>query len=304
MDAVLIINPHAGSGDQAESVIRLARHAGVDVWQTQEEGDVRRFAARGVRDGVGRVILAGGDGSISEAVNGLMSTGTPRDTSLGVVPMGTANDFCRSVDLSCDPIEALEVAMHGHEHDFDVIRVHHPEGEYYLINAATGGFSRVAASKLNKDVKQLWGALAYLRAAVGTLADVPEYDITLVVDGERIEARTPAVIIANGRYAGGGVELAPEAEPDDRLMDVVVAHAEGFVEWVKLGGSYLAGTHLHDANVIFRRAARVELTSEPAMKFSSDGEPVGETPMTFEIVPRAVRLLVRNGYPAGAASCE
>ena len=293
MSAVLIINPHAGSGDEAQEVIDRARGEGVEVWQTRQEGDVRTFTARAVRDGIGRVIVAGGDGSISEAVNGLMSTGRARDVTLGVVPMGTANDFCRSVDLSCDPLEALEVAMAGSEHDFDVIHVHHPEGEYYLVNAATGGFSRVAAGKLNKDVKQLWGALAYLRAAVGTLAEVPEYEVELVVDGERIEASTPAVIIANGRYAGGGVELAPEAEPDDRLMDLVVAHAEGFLEWVKLGGAYLTGTHLHDANVIFRRARRVELRSTPMMEFSSDGEAVGQTPMTFEVVPRAVRLLVR-----------
>ena len=316
MKRVLIVNPAAGSGEQLKQLRRdfeSVEHGRCD--ETECEGDARTCAAAAVRAGAEVIIAAGGDGTIHEVVNGMMDArdhapagedadpdDEPVQTALGIIPMGTANDFARTVDLPTHHVEALHAAVHGKTKWIDLIRSEHlagsasrDEGEpkvNYLINAATGGFSRVAEEELDREKKQLWGVFSYLRVAVQAMGQMPEYEVDLEVDGQPRHVKAVALVFGNGRYAGGGMQLVPDADVTDRRLDLVVIEAGTLGHYLKLGGEYLWGSHLNSDEVEYFRAKRVVVRSEPTMHFSSDGEPVGQTPIEFRVVPRAIPLRV------------
>ncbi len=295
MKTLLILNPNAGNGDDAVEQARgMAGASRVEVRETRETGHARELACDAVRAGVERVIAGGGDGTLSEVVNGMNDAGLSL-SSLGVLPMGTANDFAHALDLPLKLPAAWRIASGPAEREMDVMLargVDDPDDDpRCLINAATGGFSRVANDKLTEPIKKRWGPLAYLRAAVAAIPEMPEYVLTLDVDGERLSTPCCNVVVANGRRAGG-MPLIPTAQPDDRELDLMVITACGLLDKIALTGEYLMGDHLESDGVLYRKARRVRIESDPPLEFSSDGEPVGQTPMTFEIHGERLRVAV------------
>lgn len=298
MNTWLIVNEHASTiGDEpAASVVRrLAERRGVTVRRTAESDDARRFAAEAVDAGADLVVVAGGDGTVSETVNGL-ARGLER-TRLAIVPAGTANDFATTLGLGQDDPDALlAVIDRGVERRIDLIQSEDrpPDGgdtrTRLIINACTGGFSEVVHDKLTPEVKRSWGALAYLRAALDAMPDICWHDATITIDGERLETSTCSVIIANGRSAGG-LELAPAAQVDDGRIDVIVVTAQTFLEEMRLATRFLAGAHLQSDHLVFRRGHDARIDADPPMRFSSDGELLGQTPIRFTIRPAALRVL-------------
>lgn len=299
MNTRLIVNPNASTiGDEpAASVMhRLAERPGVTVHRTAETGDARRFAAEAVDAGADLVIAAGGDGTISEVVNGL-ARGLDR-TRLAIVPAGTANDFATTLGLvQDDPDAILAVIDRGVERRVDLIHSatdNSSDGgdasSRLIINACTGGFSEVVHDKLTPDVKRGWGPLAYLRAAVDAMPEICWHDTAITIDGETIHASTCSVVIANGRSAGG-LELDPAARVDDGRIDVIIITAQTFLDEMRLATRFLAGDHLRSDHLIFRRGREVRLDADPPMHFSSDGELIGPTPIGFTIRPAALRVL-------------
>lgn len=292
---VLIINPAAGRGDRVELIQELGRRRGLQIERTEFAGDARRLARDAVRDGATLLAVAGGDGTISEAVNGLADVDSLA-AQLLVIPLGTGNDFARTLNLPRnDPAAAMMLLDEGQVRRLDLVRLK-VEGEQAaagrtaLVNAATGGFSGSVHQHLDDSIKQQWGPLAYVRAALDAAADICSYRTRLVVDDEVVEVPVCAVVVANGRFAGGGVELAPEADPRDHALDVLAVTAETFLDQVRVATEFAVGTHLRDPAVMFRRARRLRVESDPPMMFSSDGELIGQTPIEFETLADALRV--------------
>lgn len=306
MEACLILNPAAGrlaseavvgdaeTGEATEAVLRrLAQRYGARVECTEKArsaGDITREA---LQRGARVVIAVGGDGTVSEVVNGMADH--LDEARLVIVPMGTANDFAGTLGLPAGDVEkALEVLEPGKgvERRVDLIRVEQGGGgSHYMLNAATGGFSEVVHDRLTDDVKRNWGPLAYLRAAVEAAPDMVFHRARVTVDGETIDAETASVVVANGRSAGG-MELTPAARVDDGKMDVVVVTAKTFFEQMRLSTRFAVGRHLESPHVAFRRGATVRVECDPPMHFSSDGELIGRTPLTFHTLRQALRVLV------------
>lgn len=291
---VMILNPAAGNGGLVEAVATLAQRRGLVVRRTQEVGDAYRFARDAVHEGAQLIAVAGGDGTLSETVNGLACVDADAARLL-IVPMGTGNDFARTFELPRnDPEAALALLDQGTERRVDLVRVAGGKhaGPRYLVNAATGGFSELVHQHLDPVLKQQWGPLAYLRAAAEAAPELRNYDVHLTLDDEPRRVSCCALVVANGRFAGGGVELAPAADPQDHALDVLAVTAETFLRRIRVASQFAIGTQLQAPDVVFRRARTLRIEAEPPMVFSSDGDLIGPTPLRFEVVPGALRVIV------------
>ena len=295
MNTHLIVNPNAGAGKASgnwQALIDLAEREGIEVRQTKEAGEAEALAREAVTDGGADVVVAaGGDGTISEVINGLSADFEA--ARLVIVPMGTANDFANTLGVPLgDVAAALALAKTGREHRVDLVCSRSEErGERYIINASTGGFSEVVHHHLDADLKRRWGPLAYLRAAVGAVPDICFHNARLDIDGEELVVDTCAVVVGNGRSAGG-FALVPQADVEDERLDLLIIRTQTYFDELRLASRFVVGSHLESEDVDFRQSKRVHIQTEPPMKFSSDGELIGTTPIQFEVVPRVLRVML------------
>ena len=304
----VLYNSNAGSAPDADLGV-LRALPGIELIDCQAPEDTIEAAAEAAHAGEDRVVAAGGDGTVHLVANGLMRAGPSADTrpALGVLPLGTGNDFARTLglDLKAPPLEALDGIRRGTPRPMDVIRVSHPDQQDqtgYAINVCAGGFSGTVDEILTPELKQTWGPLAYLVGAVKALPDLSDYDTRIAWGGgpeEPIQAFN--VVVANGRTAGGGKPVAPRANPEDGLLDVVVVRAGTGLDVARLVARVLAGDYLDDDDIVFNRVDRLAIRSRPGMWFNVDGELRTNDPITFEAVPAALRVIPGPDY---VAECE
>lgn len=292
MKTCVIINPKAGSAQQVEVLEgTLNRQQAITCWQTEEAGDARQLAAKAVGDGFDRIVAAGGDGTVSEVMNGVMNQGG--DVVLGIIPLGTGNDLARTLALPDDPRDALAFVLADHHVALDLIKVSTSGRTVYGINAAAGGFTGQIDEIMTPEMKATWGPLAYLFGAVSALPNLRDYRTRLSLDGDSAQdVDALNIIVANGRSIGGGKRVAPLADPTDGLLDVVVVKQAAPLELAGLAARFVAGEHLDSPHVIYRRVRRAHVASDPGMWFNVDGELLAKEPLTFEVVPGALRVAV------------
>ncbi len=296
MKARLILNPNAGSADAADALrMALHREPDVELCACEAPGHGRRLAAESVAQGYDVVIAAGGDGTVNEVVNGLADDFGA--VAFGIVPLGTGNDLARTLALPEDPALAFELALRGPHRPLDLIRVQSDAGTIYAANVCAGGFTDELEGAMTSDLKAAWGPLSYLIGTVKALPDLTDYDTRIAWDdGELERVHAFNVIVANGRTAGGGRPAAPRANPEDGLLDVVIVKRCTAVELAGLAARALAGDYLDSEHVLYRRARRVLVDSRPGMWFNVDGEIYTDEPVTFEVVPGALRVAVGETY--------
>jgi diacylglycerol kinase (ATP) len=297
----IVVNPNAGSAGEVEHLEEtLGRRPGTALRLTEKEGDAREMAAEAVRGGAELVVAAGGDGTLNEVVNGLVGAeeGSGR-ARLGLLPLGTGNDFARSINVPADFDAALALLETGRVQAVDVACATLAGKSRYFINASAGGFSGVVSEKAG-EAKDRWGPLAYLRAALGTLPELQGFKTRLILDGtERLELETYNIVISNGRFVAAGIPVAPQARLDDGLLDVMIAPATTIPMLAILVPQVLLGRHAESELLLFRKVARIEIESEPPMSFNVDGELIGDEPASFTVLPRALEVIVGPEEPAG-----
>ena len=295
MKPYIIVNPNAGSiGDLNVRLRQLrpldARHVRV----TQRAGEAQKLAREAVRAGCDYIIAAGGDGTLNEVINGIATPGPPRGICVGIVPLGTANDFARSMGLMGDIHASIDVLQVGRTARIDLVRMTSQRTRYF-VNASSGGFSGVVNEKLTPEIKLTWGPLAYLRSAAAALPELHAYRTTVIFDdAERLVVDLYNVVVTNGRFIAGGVPITPEANPGDGLLDAVLVPKRPAAEMALLAAEMLLGKHLSSDAVIFRRAKKISVQSQPGMWFNADGELVGNKPTVFQVFPRALSFVVNN----------
>ena len=299
----LIVNPNAGSAHAAD--LSIARDApGIDVVEVESEDETRDAATAAARDGVRTVVAAGGDGTLHLVANGLMAWGETADDrpALAVLPLGTGNDFARTLGLPLDDLATcLRCIGEGVTRPLDLIRYRHEDQDGYAVNVCAGGFSGVVGETLTPELKSSWGPLAYLIGAAKLLPDLTDYRTDISWDGgpaERLDAFN--VVVANGRTAAGGQPVAPRANPEDGLLDVVVVRAGTALDLARLAALVLAGDYITDDAIVFNQVRRVRITSTPGMWFNVDGELRTNEPVEFEAVPGALHVVVGPDYVAAA----
>ncbi len=291
MKTCVILNPNAGSASE-EQELRSALHRLGDIQLriTGRPGHAKLLAQAALEDGYELVVAAGGDGTLNEVINGLASNFS--QTRFGAIPLGTGNDFVRSINVPNDIHAAVDTLVVGHTKALDVVRVT-SDGVRYFINVASGGFSGMVDEKLTGEMKRSWGPLAYLRSAIEALPDLTDYHTMIALDEEeQQEVEIYNLVVANARYVAGGIPIAPEAQLDDGLVDVIYVPAVSMPQLTALVPQILLGRHLDSELVTFRRAYKVKVTSRPGMWFNADGELVGNEPATFEVLPQALQIVV------------
>lgn len=287
----VILNPSAGSvRDLDDLVERIGRLPGAEICVTTKPGSAARFARTAIRKSCDLIVAAGGDGTLNEVINGIKEKAGR--TRVGLLPLGTGNDFARTIGMPIDLDAALEVLRAGKTRAIDLVRVTSDEVRYFL-NVSAGGFSGLVDEKLTPEMKKTWGPLAYLRGAAAALPELRAYRTTLAFDNaESLVLDLYNVVVANGRYVAGGTLIAPEASIDDGLLDISLIQKRSVAELVLLAAQVALGTHLSSDVIVFRRAAKLTVNSKPGMWFNVDGELVGNEPARFEILPRALRFVV------------
>ena len=287
----IICNPGAGSVDDTDAIRdQLEEFPSATVSFTREAGDASRLARAAVNNGCEAVIAAGGDGTLNEVINGLMPNADK--VAVGLIPLGTGNDFSKMLDLPDSIPECIEALSTGTVRTIDVGRVIMGDKERYFINVSAGGFSGAVGEKMTPEIKQSWGPLAYLRCAAEALPELCGYATEVVLDNvEPLTLNLCNIVIANARYVAGGTLIAPEASIDDGLLDIIIIPETAAGGLALIAAQIALGQHLTSEGVVFRRAAKVAVKSDPGMWFNVDGELIGNEPATFEILPRALQFL-------------
>lgn len=305
MRICIVHNPSAGRADAAFAPIREAADGRdeITIVELEDPAELPSVLADAALEDCDVLAAAGGDGTVHLIANALMGVGSSADDrpTLAVLPLGTGNDYARTLAVPLDPKEALSLIALGERRTVEVIRIE-AEGSApcYAINVCSGGFTAEMLDALTDERKERWGAFAYLLAGAETLPTRTVYRVQLTCDdGPPEEHALHALVVASGRTAGGGQPIAPHANPEDGLLDVVAARAGTTAEVVGL--ALRAATHsdvLESDLISTRRVRRVRVTSQPTMEFVVDGEPNVETPLTFEAVPGALRVVVGADYHA------
>lgn len=297
--ARIILNPKAGTADQREWIRMLQQLCEVELCQTAQKGDAARMAREAPDRGFDTVVAAGGDGTIHEVASGLVHL-PPEAICLAVVPLGTGNDMARTLAIPADPLEAVGLIEQGTERRIDVMKVQTAGQTYYGINVAAGGFTGQMNEAMTDDLKETWGPLAYLRGALKVLPDLTAYQTLVRWDDEREPVQIDAynIIVANGRTAGGGTVVAPVANPEDGLLDVVVVHSGSVADLTGVAARLLAGDYTTSDVVAHHRVRRIAIAARPGMWFNLDGELLSNEPVEIEVLPRRLRVLVGEDYQA------
>jgi diacylglycerol kinase (ATP) len=287
----VIVNPIAGSIKDLDAITTALRRLDrCSVQIAPKRRSVERLAREAARKGFELIVAAGGDGTLNEVVNGVVSAAD--HVRIGLLPLGTGNDFARSLGLPTDIEACIEILRAGRTRASDVVRVTSDRVRHF-VNVSAGGFSGVVNEKMTPQLKKQWGPLAYVRGAAAALAELRAYRTRIAVENETVLSRDLYnVVIANGRYVAGGTPIAPDAKIDDGLLDVILIPTMPMPQLAMLVAQIVVGTHMANDAVIFRRAKKVSVKSRPGMWFNVDGELVGNQPAVFDVLPRIMRFIV------------
>jgi YegS/Rv2252/BmrU family lipid kinase len=224
-------------------------------------------------------------------VNGLMQ----RDEQpvLATIPLGTGMDFGRTYDIPSRFEDAVRVAAGDAARTIDLGRVEHSQGVRYFANVGSVGMSAAVARRANGMSKALGGKATFFYALTRVFFEWENTPVAVeLADGTQREARMHDVIVANGRWHGGAMLLAPDAEPDDGEFDIVLIGDVTKRDFVTTSPKIYKGTYLAHPKVELLRSATVSVNAPEHLPIEVDGEQVGTTPARFEVVPRALRIRV------------
>lgn len=286
-EPVVIVNPTAGGGRAARLVPwvteQLAAAGAGRPFVTSRAGEAVDLAAAAVADGAERVIAVGGDGTVQEVVNGLIASDGARAT-LGIVPVGSGNDLARSLGLPRASAQAWDVAVGRTARALDVAKARGGGGERWFASAGGIGFdAQVAAAMATRSGWQR-GPAGYLLTTLSELRRFANRRVTLILDGIASDHDVLFVALANGAYYGGGMRIAPDARPDDGLLDICVVGDISRRTAIRQLPNLYRGTHVRHPAVSLARARRVSIEGDPKTLVHLDGEPFGGLPLHVELV--------------------
>lgn len=299
---LVIVNPTAGAGRASRLVPWLRERLGgrpeIELYLTRRRGDAEERTAIAVAEGRERVVAVGGDGTVQEAVNGLLASG---GAELGVVPVGTGNDLARSLGLPSDPAAAWTIAIGSAVRSVDVARARNGAGaERWFASAAGVGFDAQVAASMS--ARRGWQAsrAGYLLTTITELRRFSNRHLRLTLDGVEIERDALLVAIANGAYYGGGMRIAPDARPDDGRLDVCVVGDISRLTAVRQLPNLYRGTHVRHPAVSMHSARTVEISGDEATRIHLDGEPFGALPLSVTVADRVLAVAARDGRALGS----
>lgn len=298
----LILNGKSAGDEPLRAAVAAMRERDIalDVRVTWEAGDAERYVAEAIADGVDTVIAAGGDGTLSEVATTLAHRDeTANDLpTLGLVPMGTANDFAAAAGIPVEPLPALELIESRPAHGIDLLKLEANGAIHWAANLASGGFGTQVTVETHEGMKKLLGGLAYLITGLSKLGKIESIQARIAGPDFDWRGGFIALGIGNGRQAGGGQALCPDAAIDDGLLDVTVIP--------ELSGEVAAtlATLLKDGKdaALDQAAVRVRLPwvaieADAPFVLNLDGEPLESRHFKIECVANRLRMHLPEDCP-------
>jgi len=281
---------------RAEKRLREVYGNGVEIRLTRGPGEATRMARELLQEGVSWIAVAGGDGTINEAVNGFFEDGCNirPESHLSFLPCGTANDWARTAGVPQHPADAVDALAGAKVRAVDVGIAGFPgqKREQVFLNFAETG----AGSEVMRRLERTGGAGAtragYIQAAVRVACTYVPRRVTLSLDGGGETATGPllSLVVASGRYFGSGIRVAPMAEPDDGVLDVITIGDFTRAEVMRKIGKFVRGEYLGESKVRHHRARSLEVSADTPLPVVLDGELAGTLPLRVRVAPRALRL--------------
>ena len=304
----LILNGKSAGDDDLRAAVQTLRESGIalEVRVTWEDGDAERYVAEAIADGVDTVIAAGGDGTLSEVATTLAHRDATADAlpSLGLVPLGTANDFATAAGIPDGPLAALQLVREVAAAPLDLLRIDADDGIHWCANLASGGFGTEVTVETDEGLKKMLGGLAYLITGIARLGRIDALQARLRGPDFAWEGDLIALGIGNGRQAGGGQALCPDALVDDGQLDLtIVPDLSGDVA-ATVGTLIKEGKHAALDRVATRiRLPWVELASDEPLTLNLDGEPVASRRFRVDCVAGRVRMHLPLACPLRLKPC-
>ncbi|MGV0105567.1 lipid kinase [Nostoc sp. DSM 114167] len=284
--ALLLVNRHARQGQKGLSeAIQSLKTFGFDLIEESTE-DPKHLVEVILRhkDRVDLVIIGGGDGTLNAAVDALIETQLP----LGILPLGTANDLARTLEIPNSLNEACKIIADGHLQRIDLGCVN---GKHFF-NVASMGLSVKITQRLTKEVKRRWGVFAYAATALQVLLEARPFTAEIAINGELVRVKTVQIAVGNGRYYGGGMAVADDATIDDQRLDLYSLEIEHWWQVVLLLPSMRQGRHIHWQSVRSHQGQEIEIHTRKPRPINTDGEITTYTPAHFRVIPKAIAVFV------------
>ncbi|MBI6897038.1 lipid kinase YegS [Pseudomonas putida] len=284
--ALLILHGKQAGNEEVRAAVGQLRERGwtLDVRLTWEGGDAQRLVGEALAAGYGQVVAGGGDGTLRDVAEAMGLAAT--QASLALLPLGTANDFARAAGVPLEPQAALDL-LEVPARPIDLGRV----GDQLFLNMATGGFGSQVTANTSEDLKKVLGAAAYLFTGLSRFSELQAASVELQGPGFQWQGELLALGIGNGRQAGGGHVLCPEATVDDGLLDIGILPAPQEVAGALR--DLLAG----DGLFVRARLPWVEIKGAQGLDMNLDGEPLQAASLRFEAVPQALRVHLPTDSP-------
>ncbi|MEC0168250.1 diacylglycerol kinase family protein [Paenibacillus graminis] len=291
--ATIIVNPSSGKEealDYLRSVEELLQSQGyeVTVKETQQEGDATGYSIAACKAGADMIVSIGGDGTLHETINGL--SGQAHQPKLGIIPLGTVNDFARALQIPLIPEEAIRTLAFSRVQLVDAGRLNNR----LFINVVAAGKLAESLTSVSSDDKSRFGALAYFKEGIKELAGNASYPLTIQHDGYTWVGETPLFLAALTNSVGGFEKLAPEAAVDDGLIHCFIIKNLHFFNTLTVSLSVLLGNLKNHKDVDYFTAREVTVTSSDTVRTNVDGEEGPALPVKLSVLPRHIRVVVPN----------
>jgi YegS/Rv2252/BmrU family lipid kinase len=300
---LVIVNPNAGNGKGRKDWMKISsilKRSGINYKElfTERKGHAIELSKEGIEAGYRKFLCVGGDGTLNEIVNGVFDHDlcSTKDVTLGLVPVGTGNDWGRMFGIPLDYEGAIKIIKEAKLmlHDIGVVSYYNgnEKGKRYFINIAGLGFESVVVKRTNaqKD-KGRSGKAIYFYNLLMSLLSYKNTNAEIIIDGTKIYAKIFSINVGNGRYCGGGMRQTPNAIPDDGILDVTVIKEMGRLEIIMNLNLLYNGTILDHPKIDGYTCKNVKISSEMKLFAEADGEYLGHTPAEFNIFPSVINIV-------------
>jgi lipid kinase YegS len=286
----IILNGKRAANDEVRAAVGALRDRGheIDVRVTWEGGDAARLAREALRDGIDRLVVGGGDGTINEVLNGLFEESTAPAIELGFLPLGTANDFARGCGIPLQLLDALTLALEGETTAIDVGQAN----DRFFLNVASGGIGAEITATTPPDLKRIIGGGAYLVMGMIAAHKLEPYQGQLVGPDGTEEGAVIVLAVGNGRQAGGGVPVTSHAKLDDGLLDLFFVRDFPAVELSQVLAELQDLGNTNNRFVYYRQFEEFHVEGVSDMPINLDGEPCRWKEVHFRCLPGALRAVL------------
>ena len=297
----VIVNPIAGAGKTAKKwpqIMALLKSIGLRFEHdlTEAPGHAIELARSAAKEGCELVVSVGGDGTINEIVNGLYDAGSIGDVMLGIISTGAGNDYIRTIGVPRHHQEACQCFTNPRKLTVDLGVVEYVNSgqmvKRLFVNFAGLGFDAEVVKATTQRFKALGSLPSYLMGLLTTLLFYENKQVSLKLDGQTEERKVCTILMSNGKYGGGGMFAAPNADPMDGLLDVLIIDDLSKLDLLRSLPRIYRGTHLTHPKVTVKRAREIEIRPTQQMSLQADGELLGEAPAYFRVLPAALNVVI------------